>query len=136
MYSPMLSVQAATTSASLVQGACCDICPPVHEKYEAEFNPLHMNWVLVDDTTRTIPEPKCDGWLRDRHAGLEYLCTIFIGCCSIRRRLSRFKCCCSRLRNRRDRRILFLPERICADIGFPNNGGADQVVDRHNGLEE
>ncbi|MGA9155324.1 MAG: hypothetical protein WB249_00860 [Candidatus Sulfotelmatobacter sp.] len=51
MYSPMLSVQAATTSASLVQGACCDICPPVHEKYEAEFNPLHMNWVLVNDTT-------------------------------------------------------------------------------------
>ena len=50
MCSPMLTVQAAPTSASLVQGACCDICPPVHEKYEAEFNPLHMNWVLVDDT--------------------------------------------------------------------------------------
>ncbi len=46
----MLIVQAASTSASIVQGTCCDICPPVHEKYEAEFNPLHMNWVLVDDT--------------------------------------------------------------------------------------
>ena len=34
----------------IVQDTCCDICPPVHEKYEAEFNPLHMNWVLVDDT--------------------------------------------------------------------------------------
>jgi hypothetical protein len=45
MYSPMLAVQAAPTSASLVQGACCDIYPPVHE-----LNPLHMNWVLVDDT--------------------------------------------------------------------------------------
>jgi hypothetical protein len=49
MCFPMLTVQAAPTSASLVQGACCDICPPVHEKYEAEFNPLHMNWGLVDD---------------------------------------------------------------------------------------
>jgi len=44
-------VQAAQNSALLVQGACCDIYPPVHEKYEAEFNPLHMDWVLVDDTT-------------------------------------------------------------------------------------
>jgi len=51
MYSPMLDVQTAPTSASLVQGACYDICPPVHEKHEAEFNPLHMNWVLVNDTT-------------------------------------------------------------------------------------
>jgi hypothetical protein len=50
MCSPMLTVQAAPTSASLVQGACCDICPPVHKTYEAEFNPPHMNWVLVDDT--------------------------------------------------------------------------------------
>jgi hypothetical protein len=48
MCSPMPTVQAAPTRASLVQGACCDICPP--EKYEAEFNPLHMNWVLFDDT--------------------------------------------------------------------------------------
>jgi hypothetical protein len=50
MCSPMLTVQAAPTSASLAQDACCDICPPVHEKYEAEFSPLHMNWVLVDGT--------------------------------------------------------------------------------------
>ncbi len=49
MCSPTLTVQAALTSASLLQGACCDICPPVHEKYEAE-NPLHMDWGLVDDT--------------------------------------------------------------------------------------
>ena len=46
--SPMLTVQAVPTGGSLVQGGCCEIC--VHEKYEAEFNPLHMNWVLVDDT--------------------------------------------------------------------------------------
>jgi hypothetical protein len=45
MCSPMLTVRAAPTSASLGQGACCEICPPVHE-----LNPLHMNWVLVDDT--------------------------------------------------------------------------------------
>ncbi len=50
MWSPMPTVQSAPTSASLAQGACCDMCPPVHEEYEAEFNPLHMNWVLVDDT--------------------------------------------------------------------------------------
>jgi hypothetical protein len=49
MCSPMLTVQAAPTNASFVQGACCDI-PPVHEKYEAEFNALHMKWALVDDT--------------------------------------------------------------------------------------
>jgi hypothetical protein len=29
------------SGASLVQRARCDICPPVHEKYEAEFNSLH-----------------------------------------------------------------------------------------------
>jgi hypothetical protein len=49
MCSSILIVQAAPTSASLVQGACCDICPPVHKKYEARFNPLHMNWILVHD---------------------------------------------------------------------------------------
>jgi len=42
MCSPMLTVQATPASASLV--------PPVHEKYEAESNPLHMKWVLIDDT--------------------------------------------------------------------------------------
>ena len=50
MCSPMLTVQAAPTSASLMQNACCDICPPVHEKSEPEFNSLHMNWGLVDET--------------------------------------------------------------------------------------
>ncbi len=50
MCSAMRTVQAAQASASLVPGACCDICPPVHEKYEAELNLLHMNWVLVDGT--------------------------------------------------------------------------------------
>jgi hypothetical protein len=41
----MLSVQAAPTG-----GGCSEICSPAHEEYEAEFHPLHMNWVLVDDT--------------------------------------------------------------------------------------
>jgi hypothetical protein len=50
MCSSMLTVQATPTGASLVQGACRDICPPVHETYEAQSNLLHMNWVLVDDT--------------------------------------------------------------------------------------
>jgi hypothetical protein len=49
MCSPMLTVQAAPNSASFVRGAWCDIYSPVHEKYENEFNPLHKNWVLVDD---------------------------------------------------------------------------------------
>ena len=48
----MLTVQGAPTSVSLVQSDCSEICGPVHEKYQAEFNPLHMNWVLVDDTER------------------------------------------------------------------------------------
>jgi len=38
------------SGASLVLRACCDICPPVHEKHEVESNSLHMNWVLVDET--------------------------------------------------------------------------------------
>ena len=49
MCSSMLTVPAASTSASTGQGACCDICPPVHKKYEAKFNPLHVNWVPVDE---------------------------------------------------------------------------------------
>ena len=47
MYSPMLAVQAAPTSASLVQGACCEHLP---SSSGPNLNPLHMNWVLVDDT--------------------------------------------------------------------------------------
>ena len=50
MCSSIPTVPAAPTRASLMQGACCDICPPVHEKFAAEFNPLHMNWVLVNDS--------------------------------------------------------------------------------------
>jgi hypothetical protein len=50
MCSPMLTVQAGPTSAQLVQNTRCHINPPVHEKYESEFNSLHMNWVLVDET--------------------------------------------------------------------------------------
>lgn len=46
----MLTVQAAPTDVSLVQGGCSEISSPVQENYEAESNPLHMNWVLVDDT--------------------------------------------------------------------------------------
>ncbi len=49
MCSPMLTMQAAPTSASIVQDTCCDIRPSVHEKYEVELNLLHMNWVLVTD---------------------------------------------------------------------------------------
>jgi len=49
MCSPMLTVQAAPAGVSLIQGACSEICSPFHEEYEAEFNPLHMKWVLVDD---------------------------------------------------------------------------------------
>ena len=51
MCSAMLTVQGVRTSVSLVQSDFCEICGPVHEKYQAEFNPLHLNWVfLVDDT--------------------------------------------------------------------------------------
>jgi hypothetical protein len=49
MCSPMPTVQAVPTSVSLVQGDCSEVCPLVHEKYQAEFNHLQMNWVLVDD---------------------------------------------------------------------------------------
>jgi hypothetical protein len=65
MCSSMLTVQAAPTSASLVQGAWgCDIYPPVHEKYEAQSNLLHMNWVLVDDTKGNSPAQML--WVVDR----------------------------------------------------------------------
>ena len=50
MCSPMLTVQRVPTGVVLVQGGCSEICSPVHKEYEAEFNPLHMNSVLVDDT--------------------------------------------------------------------------------------
>jgi hypothetical protein len=65
MWSPMLTVTAAPTSASLVQGACCDVCPPVHEKYDAEFNPTHMtgSW---STTQKESSGPKCDACSTDR----------------------------------------------------------------------
>jgi hypothetical protein len=59
-----VAAQAAPTGASLVQGGCFDICPPAHEKYEAEFSPLHMNWVLVDDTKGNSPAQM--RWVVDR----------------------------------------------------------------------
>jgi len=64
MCSLMLSVEAAPTSASLAQGAYCDFYLPVHEKYEADFSPLHMNWVLVDDT-KANPRARMR-WVVDR----------------------------------------------------------------------
>jgi hypothetical protein len=42
----------------------CDIYPPVHEKYEAQSNLLHMNWVLVDDTKGNSPAQMV--WVVDR----------------------------------------------------------------------
>jgi hypothetical protein len=50
MCSSTLTVQAVPTGVSLVRGGCSEIAPPIHEKYEAGFNLLHMNWILVDDT--------------------------------------------------------------------------------------
>jgi hypothetical protein len=41
MCSPMLTVQAAPTSASLLQGGCGDTCPSVNEKDEVELQ-LHI----------------------------------------------------------------------------------------------
>ncbi len=63
MCSLTLGVQGAP-SASLVQGAYSDIYPPVREKYKAEFNPLHMNWVLANDT-KTNPRAEMR-WVVDR----------------------------------------------------------------------
>lgn len=48
MYSPMLAVQEVPTGVALVQGGCSEISPPPVHK--AEFNHLHLNWVVVDDT--------------------------------------------------------------------------------------
>jgi len=64
MCSLMLNVQAVPARASLVQGAYCDICPPVHEKYEVDFNPLHMHWVLVD-ATKALPRAQMR-WVVDQ----------------------------------------------------------------------
>ena len=64
MCSPMLSVQAVPPSALTEQDTCCDICSPVHEKGESEFHPVHLNWVLVDDTTgHSRPQMR---WVADR----------------------------------------------------------------------
>jgi hypothetical protein len=49
MCSEMPTVQAALTSATFLQSACCDSCPSVYALYEPEFIPLHMTWVLVED---------------------------------------------------------------------------------------
>jgi len=32
------------------QAACHNISRPVEQKPEAEFHPVHMNWVVVSDT--------------------------------------------------------------------------------------
>lgn len=45
MHASMLSLQAASNSASLVRV----VCAPRQEKYEVELNPLHMDWTLVGD---------------------------------------------------------------------------------------
>jgi hypothetical protein len=42
--------QSLLTGASLVQGGWFEIYRPINEAYEAESNPLHVNWVLIDDT--------------------------------------------------------------------------------------
>jgi hypothetical protein len=50
MCSTILTIQPATiTTKPLMQAACGDISP-VHEKREAEFRPLPMDWVVVTDT--------------------------------------------------------------------------------------
>jgi hypothetical protein len=50
MCSRMLTGQSVLTGASPVRGGWFEICHPIHEEFEAEANPLHMNWVLVDAT--------------------------------------------------------------------------------------
>jgi hypothetical protein len=50
MCSQMLTVHSESTGASLVLGGCSEIASPIQEKYEAGFNLLHMNRILVDDT--------------------------------------------------------------------------------------
>ena len=54
MCSSMLTLQAGITRTSLVQCACCDIFPAVHEKDEAEFHLLHLNWLPVTDTNGNL----------------------------------------------------------------------------------
>ena len=48
MCSPTLTRQTAAKTISLLQVASSDIC--YHEKEEAEFHPLHMDWALAADT--------------------------------------------------------------------------------------
>jgi hypothetical protein len=63
MCSPMLTVQSAPTSALLVQRDCCDISPAVHDKYETDFSPVRMNWVLVDAKGNSRAQMR---WVVDR----------------------------------------------------------------------
>ena len=77
MCSLMLTVHAAPTSVPLVQGACCDICLPVHQKYETELNPPHMNWVELGPRRqhkRKSPGPNAmGGWPIDMPASSTYV---------------------------------------------------------------
>jgi len=51
MWSTTLTLQPTMVAAKqLIRAACCDICRPAHEKGEAEFRPLRMNWAVVTDT--------------------------------------------------------------------------------------
>jgi hypothetical protein len=50
MCSRMLTGQSLLTGGSLVQGGWFEIYRPINEECEAESNPLHVNWVVIDDT--------------------------------------------------------------------------------------
>ncbi len=61
MCSTTLSRQTAARTTSLIQVASSEICS--HEKEEAEFHALHMDWVLAADT-KGDPRPRMH-WLVD-----------------------------------------------------------------------
>ena len=61
MCSPTLTRQTAAKTTALVQVASSDICSPQNE--EAEFHPLHMDWVPAADP-KVDPRPRMR-WLVD-----------------------------------------------------------------------
>jgi hypothetical protein len=50
MCTTTLTLPAATRSTSaLMLAACCEICPAIQEKHEAESRPVRINWIVFTD---------------------------------------------------------------------------------------
>lgn len=70
MCSPIVTVQAAVSSASLVQHACSTTWLPWYERGETKLHSLQMKWVVVTDTNGTR-RPEMRWWFNSSHGNGE-----------------------------------------------------------------